>query len=397
MRATWLESHDEFEGVGAHELNDRYDHVDDSDGEYDDPDDVSVSPVDTPALARAEGPTATPSAYSVPGRLDGADTSHYQVDVAPMDLNAAKSAGLFWWAHKVSQSVSFIDPTWHGVALQMQKTKFRNMLGYHWLSSTTDPVRQAAWVLRCMGDHARTFGVMGDCEEGGLDVDRCLAFYEAVERVTKRPCAHYTGAFVSGGTLFADWRIRESFYGMRPVILAAYCSRERMEKLPNVTKCGHQAWQYSSNGPVPGVSGRCDMDEVSDPLAFDRACNLSTAHIDVPPPSHIEDVTPIQPPPPAHQEHGTMQCVFESQTTPREFNAMFFGTADSLGRTIELQWSGPGDDPAVRTRIETMLANFGPARPLELGGVRNNRLHPKHRPSDIVDSLHLWTDDDFAP
>ena len=92
-----------------------------------------------------------------------------------------------------------------------------------------------------------------------------------------------------------------------------------------------------------------------------------------------------------------MQCVFTSQTNPREFNAMFFGTADAQGRTIELQWSGNGDDPAVQERIAVMLDNFGPARPLTLAGVKNNRLHPKHRPSDLNDSLHQWTDSDFAP
>jgi hypothetical protein len=96
-------------------------------------------------------------------------------------------------------------------------------------------------------------------------------------------------------------------------------------------------------------------------------------------------------------EDDTVQCVFESQTNPKEFNAMFFGTGDSLGRTIELQWSGNGDDPKVRERIEVMLANFGPPRPLELAGVRNNRLHPKHKPSDINDSLHHWVESDFAP
>ena len=108
-----------------------------------------------------------------------------------------------------------------------------------------------------------------------------------------------------------------------------------------------------------------------------------------------DDVVPPVPKPPA-QEDDTMQCVFTSQTEPREFNAMFFGTADGQGRTIELQWSGNGNDPRVQERIAVMLENFGPARALTLAGVRNNRLQAKHRPADIVDSLHVWTDSDFA-
>ena len=89
--------------------------------------------------------------------------------------------------------------------------------------------------------------------------------------------------------------------------------------------------------------------------------------------------------------------VFESKTNPKEFNAMFFGTGDAQGRTIELQWSGDGNDPVVQERIKVMLDNFGPSRELLLAGVKNNRLHPKHKPSDINDSLHHWTDSDFAP
>ncbi len=89
--------------------------------------------------------------------------------------------------------------------------------------------------------------------------------------------------------------------------------------------------------------------------------------------------------------------IFTSQTEPREYNAMFFAECDALDRSIELQWSGSGDDPAVQARIAVMQENFGPPLPLLLVGVKNNRLHAKHRPSDIVDSLHAWTDNDFAP
>jgi len=107
--------------------------------------------------------------------------------------------------------------------------------------------------------------------------------------------------------------------------------------------------------------------------------------------------TPIPPTPtPTPGDDMTIR-IFESQTNPKEFNAMFFGECDSLDRSIELQWSGDGGDPAVQARIAVMMENFGPARPLLLAGVKNNRLHPKHRPSDIIDSLHVWTDSDFAP
>ena len=109
------------------------------------------------------------------------------------------------------------------------------------------------------------------------------------------------------------------------------------------------------------------------------------------------DTPDPKPPIPTPGDDDVAHYVFTSQTDPPEFNAMFFGTGDAVGRTIELQWSGSGDDPEVQDRIDIMLENFGPPRPLLLAGVKNNRLHPKHKPSDINDSLHSWTDADFAP
>ncbi len=105
---------------------------------------------------------------------------------------------------------------------------------------------------------------------------------------------------------------------------------------------------------------------------------------------------PPDPQPPTPGDDMTIR-IFTSQTNPREFNAMFFAECDGQDRSIELQWSGNGDDPEVQQRIAVMQENFGPPLPLLLVGVKNNRLHPKHKPSDIVDSLHVWTDRDFAP
>lgn len=103
-----------------------------------------------------------------------------------------------------------------------------------------------------------------------------------------------------------------------------------------------------------------------------------------------------QPIPPHPNEDDLAIRIFESQSDPREFNAVFYGYVDGQDRSIELQWTGNGDDPEVMARLEVMRTNFE-TRPIVLAGVKNNRLHPKHKPSDIVDSLHVWTDSDFAP
>ena len=108
-----------------------------------------------------------------------------------------------------------------------------------------------------------------------------------------------------------------------------------------------------------------------------------------------EAPTPTPPRPPLEDDMAIV--ILESQSSPKEFNAVFFAEADAQGRSIEVQWSGSGDDPRVQERLKTMDSNFGPRRHVLIAGLRNNRLHPKHRPSDINDSLHHWTDNDFAP
>lgn len=99
---------------------------------------------------------------------------------------------------------------------------------------------------------------------------------------------------------------------------------------------------------------------------------------------------------PPHEDDMSI-VILESQSDPKEFNAVFFAYADAQGRSIEVQWSGDGNDLDVQERLATMDENFGPRRHVLLAGLRNNRLHPKHQPSDINDSLHTWTALDFAP
>lgn len=107
----------------------------------------------------------------------------------------------------------------------------------------------------------------------------------------------------------------------------------------------------------------------------------------------------VFPTPPVLQETDVANYIFESQTVPKEYGAVFFGTGDQFGRTIELQWSGDGTDPEVMARIALMEDQFGPRHGLLLVGVKNNRLHAKHAPADIIETIKPggWTDADFAP
>jgi hypothetical protein len=105
VRAPWLEPHDEFEGVGAHELNDRYDPVDERAAGFT-VQDTDPLLMHTPALivARRASVAAT--------RLDGADISHHQYDAGPVSLIRTRhDPPTTWFATKVTQSTSYLDPT----------------------------------------------------------------------------------------------------------------------------------------------------------------------------------------------------------------------------------------------------------------------------------------------
>lgn len=295
MRAPALEPHDLFEGIGAHELNPRFDwipeeHGDATDSTQFDPPDAGIvmDPVQTPALARAQGllHPANMLASTIPYRLDGGDTSHYQYTQGGGSMSIG--AGMWWWMHKAAQSTGYRDPTVNAAIIEMFRAGVEIPGTYLWGSSTTDPQKQAAnWIGAVPAEYRVRLVWMGDMEEGGLTVELVVAIYEAVEDTTHKPCSHYTGLFVSGGAMFLDDRIRFSKYGPRPIIVAAYVSRERFDGLITTVGKGksYSAHQYSSNGPVPNVVGRCDMNEVLDKQAF--LVSLNGGHVTIPNPTPI--------------------------------------------------------------------------------------------------------------
>jgi GH25 family lysozyme M1 (1,4-beta-N-acetylmuramidase) len=275
-RAPWLEAHSEFEGVGAHELNGRYEHVDGDPASWDTALRASAEATlaVTPALRRAQGLLSAAMLTTTP-RLDGPDVAHYQVDGHPIDWAAVKAARCDWAACKLTQSIGYLDPTAAGSRQAMAAQRFRHRGLYHWLSSTTDPEHQAAWFLSRLGVLEVGEFVMLDDEEAGVDVDRTLAWLGPVEHALHRPCTVYSGAFVAGGTIWTDPRIREGEYGRRPTALAAYTTEAKARALPGVAQHPWSSWQFSSNGPVPGVTGRCDMNRCDDTAIFDLAAGIT--------------------------------------------------------------------------------------------------------------------------
>lgn len=211
-------------------------------------------------------------------RLDGPDVSHFQYDdKPPIDWAATAAAGCWWGATKVTQSTAYLDPTAAQSRDGMRAAGFTHIGLYHWLSSTSDPKSQAAWFLANIGLLVPGEFVMLDVEEPGVTAGQVLAWCEAVEAVTRRPVVVYTGAYIAGGTIWQSTRVRTSTYGPRPMILAAYATEATARALPGVKAYPWDGWQFSSDGPVPGVTGRCDMDRIDNRPAFDLAAGITKA------------------------------------------------------------------------------------------------------------------------
>lgn len=216
-------------------------------------------------------------------RLDGIDGSHYQSDAGPIDWPALANAPTWWIAWKASQSTQYRDPSF--AEYRAHSPWWVQHLAYHWLSSTTDPIGQAENFLAATSGFDG--GAMLDAEESGITVAKCLAWCEMIEATTHRPSVIYSGLYVAGGTIWKSTDLRTSKYGARPFIVAAYVSEANLAaRLKATNSPAPHAWQYSSSGPVPGITGRCDMDMIHDRAAFDVACGISAKP---PPPILIED------------------------------------------------------------------------------------------------------------
>lgn len=259
-------------------------------------------------------------------RLDGADLSHYQ---ATIDWPALRAA-TWWCATKATQGTTSVDPTFAEHWAQMRAQGFTHRLAYHWLDPVSDPVVQAQHFLSVVGELRAGEGTMLDAEQGGITVERSIVWCETVEAVTHRPCSVYSGVYVAGGTIWRSVNMRSSKYGRRPMHLAAYTTLAKAVAL--VKGDLWDAWQYSSDGPVPGVVGRCDMNEIASITAYDLACGLV-----------------VRPPVPAPPTEDDMAItIFELTDSP----AVFLAYTSPQGAAIECRWSGPGDangDNAVLT------------------------------------------------
>jgi len=200
---------------------------------------------------------------------------------------------------KWSQSTSYVDPTGQQFRDQFNE-QFDVVQWYHWLSSITNPAAQAEHWLQSLGTVRSAERHSIDAEEKGVTAEQVVAHATVVEAETKVPSIVYTGLYVDGGRIWRSPEVRMSAYGPRPMHLAAYVSASNLITRVNQLGVADQLatfWQYSSNGPVPGVTGRADMNHVCDwsPFALDTPIAADPSGIPVVGPTSSGDlVTAVQ-------------------------------------------------------------------------------------------------------
>lgn len=206
-------------------------------------------------------------------RLDAVDVARYQKDV---DWKTMFDSGVQMAIYKATQGSTYVDPYFAVNRGNSRAAGFRFRLAYHFLSSDVDIKKQAEHFARTVGFFNPGEGIMLDAERDNLTnkevtEEQCLEWISLIEEKFHRPVAVYSGYYVNAGRI---WKSKKIFNGKRPRCLAAYIAEASMKKI--VGEYFPDMWQYSSNGPVPGVVGRCDMNHVYDWTKFHAVCGLAT-------------------------------------------------------------------------------------------------------------------------
>ena len=186
-----------------------------------------------------------------PDRARGIDVSQWQGDI---NWQAVADSGIEFVFMRASVGLR-VDPyfakNWQGAG---DAGLLRGV--YHYLEH--DSTGQAKHFVNTVGERVPELGYWGDLEQAELTASKCAAFLEAVDRNlnygddTIRDCDVYTRAsffdkfgtpeWAAGRLLWvADWRDVD-----KPALPKAWDEWE--------------FWQHTSDGAVPGIVGRVDLD-----------------------------------------------------------------------------------------------------------------------------------------
>lgn len=172
------------------------------------------------------------------------DLSHYeQCDFDKLDLKKL-------FITKCSEGIWTKDGVYESYKAECLKRKIP-FGAYHFFRLNQDPIKQADWFLRCLGENAFPILDIENLEEK-ITYDQVeaiiLPFLERVEQYTGKTPIVYTGHSFAVSCKFSQKMAKY------PLWLARYCSFIPTAPAP---WSDFWAWQYSDKGIVAGI-GDCD-------------------------------------------------------------------------------------------------------------------------------------------
>lgn len=211
------------------------------------------------AVYAATGLFRTVSATSTTGFKEGIDVSHWQ---GAIDWSRVRAAGKTFAVIKATEGVSFLDDRYAqnkaGALGQGMKVG-----AYHFARPGNDPVREADWFVDHMGlQHGMLIPALDIEVTGGLGPTALTNWTKAwLARVTQRigakPMIYTSPAFWRNNLNDSRWFADNGY----SVLWVAHWNTTN-PSLPGSNWGGKSwtFWQYSSDGTVPGISGRVDLD-----------------------------------------------------------------------------------------------------------------------------------------
>ena len=190
-------------------------------------------------------------------RADGTDISSWQ---GRIDWPAVLATGIQWIGMRATVG-GRVDTEFARNRAGAAPARCRLLYDYLYPGHSADAFIQAVGQLQ-VGEVA-----MLDAERDGITEADCLRWLGQVEAWSGRPAAVYTGGYVAGGTIWKSGRI---FDGRRPRIFAAYSSEDSARRI-HAAGIPWDAWQWTSTGSLPGISGGIDLDQVDRWELFDAA------------------------------------------------------------------------------------------------------------------------------
>ena len=191
--------------------------------------------------------------------MKGTDLSHWNTVT---DWKKIREAGYEFCFIKATQGTGYLDPTY-----KERKDKVRKagmLLGAYHFADATDPIKEADWFLKNVGELQEGEIVILDYETYKLDnpADWCLKWLSRVEqKLGFKPLLYtYHGLLVK-----YDWKpVSVANFGLWAARYGLQTQFPNPLFKPSTGSWPFYAvWQYCSKGKVPGINGNVDLNTSS--------------------------------------------------------------------------------------------------------------------------------------